>query len=156
VILAGDSRFMAPGDMPERIQAFCRDTGQNIPQTKEEIIRCALESLALEYRYVAESMEKMVGRRLPVIHIIGGGSRNRLLNQFTANATGCTVVAGPVEATAIGNILSQAMAMGYITSLEEGRKMVSRSFEMSEFKPFDTANWDKAYKKYLRIKVIAG
>ncbi|NIV36857.1 MAG: rhamnulokinase, partial [Anaerolineae bacterium] len=95
---------------------------------KGEIMRCVLESLALEYRQVAEKLDDMVGRHLPVIHIVGGGSQNRLLNQFAADATGRTVIAGPVEATAIGNILVQALALGHVASLSEARALVRRSF----------------------------
>ena len=98
--------------MPGRIRTYCRETGQAVPETKGEIVRCALESLALEYRWVAERLDEMVGRPLPTLHIFGGGSQNKLLNQFAADATGQTVVAGPVEATAIGNILVQAIALG--------------------------------------------
>lgn len=151
VVDPGDSRFLAPGGMPARIQGFCRETGQRAPAGKGAIARCALESLALEYRRVAESLERITGRRLPVIHIIGGGSQNRLLNQMTADATGRTVVAGPVEATAIGNVLAQALATGYIGSLKEGRAIVKTSFEVKRFEPRNTAPWDAAYERYRKI-----
>jgi rhamnulokinase len=147
-----ETRFLAPGDMAHRIQAFCKETGQFLPESHAAIIRCALESLALEYRWVAEKLDQFAGRRLSTIHIIGGGSRNSLLNQFTADATGKPVFAGPVEATAIGNLLIQAMAMGVISSLEEGRAMVRRSFEINEFTPGDQAKWDQAYERYLKLK----
>ena len=146
-----DSRFLPPGDMPSRIQAFCRETGQTVPETKGEIVRCALESLALEYCWVAERLNELTEQQLPTVHIIGGGSQNRLLNQFTADATGRTVVAGPVEATAIGNVLLQALALGHISSLAEGRELVRRSFEVETFDPGDTAGWDEAYERYLTI-----
>lgn len=146
-----DSRFLAPGDMPTRIQAFCRETGQAIPETKGQIIRCALESLALEYRWVAERLDEMVGRRLPTIHVIGGGSQNELLNQFGADATGRTVIAGPVEATAVGNVLVQARALGYIGSSAEARALVRRSFKVTTFEPEDSTDWDEAYWRYLRL-----
>jgi rhamnulokinase len=147
-----EARFLAPGDMAHRIQTFCKETGQFVPESHQAIIRCALESLALEYRWVAEKLDQFSGRRLSTIHIIGGGSRNHLLNQFTADATGKHVFAGPVEATAIGNLLVQAMAMGVISTLEEGRAMVRRSFEISEFTPGDQAEWDQAYERYLKLK----
>jgi rhamnulokinase len=147
-----DSRFLPPGDMPGRIQAFCRETGQVVPETRGEIIRCALESLALEYRWVAERLDEIVGRRHPTFHIFGGGSRNRLLNQFAADATGQLVVSGPVEATAIGNVLVQAIALGHIASLAEGRALVRRSFEVETFEPRDTAPWNDAYQRYLELK----
>ncbi len=152
LVLVDDARFLPPGDMAERIQDFCRETGQSVPQSRGEILRCALESLALEYRYVAESLDRLAGKPLPTIHIIGGGSQNRLLNQFAADATGRTVVAGPVEATAIGNVLVQMMATGHITSLAQGRQIVARSFGVERFEPQDTAAWDEAYQRYLELR----
>lgn len=152
LVLPADTRFLPLGDMPVRIREFCRISGQSVPQTHGEVVRCALESLALEYRWVAERLDSLVGRRLPVIHIIGGGSRNRVLNQFAADATGRTVVAGPVEATAIGNLLVQAIALGAISSLEEGRAIVRSSFDVATFEPADTAAWDAAYERYLKIR----
>jgi rhamnulokinase len=151
LVLPGDARFLPPGDMPRRIQRFCRETGQIVPQTTGEIVRCVLESLALEYRRVAECLDELVGRRLSIVHIIGGGSQNWLLNQFAADATGRTVVAGPVEATAIGNVLVQGLALGHISSLAEGRELVRRSFELTTFVPRDTAAWDDAYQRYLAL-----
>jgi len=152
LIAPGDAHFLSPGDMQARIQACCHETGQAVPETKGQIVRCILESLAMEYRWVAECLDEMVGRRLPTVHIIGGGSRNRLLNQFTADATGRTVVAGPVEATAIGNVLVQALASGHLSSLAEGRAIVRRSFEVETFGPRDKAAWDEAYRRYLVIR----
>jgi rhamnulokinase len=146
-----DPRFLAPGDMPARILRYCGESGQAEPETRGEILRCAFESLALEYRWVADRLETLLGRPLGVIHIIGGGSRNHLLNQLTANATGRTVVAGPVEATAIGNVLVQALAMGEIASIAEGRTIVGRSFELSTFEPGDKADWDAALQRYLAL-----
>jgi rhamnulokinase len=148
----GDHRFLAPGDMPLRIQAFCRDTGQQVPESKGQLLRTILESLALEYRWTAEKLDELVGRRLPVIHIIGGGSQNRLLNQITADATGRAIVAGPVEATAIGNILVQAAALGHISSLSEGRQLVRRSFDVQTYEPHDHPGWDEAYARYHRLR----
>jgi rhamnulokinase len=153
LIALSDSRFLPPGDMPTRIQAFCRETGQVVPQTRGEIVRCVLESLALEYRRVAERLDEMVGHRLPTVHIFGGGSRNRLLNQSAADATGRTVVAGPVEATAIGNVLVQAIALGQIAGLAEARALVRRSFEVETYEPcHHTGAWDEAYVRYLRLE----
>jgi rhamnulokinase len=153
LVLPGDARFLAPGDMPERIRGFCQDTGQVAPKTVGEIVRCALESLALEYRWVAECLDELVGKRHATVHIIGGGSQNWLLNQFTADATGRTVVAGPVEATAIGNVLVQALALGHIPSLAKGRAVVRRSFQVTTFEPGDTAAWDKAYQRYSELRM---
>lgn len=146
-----DSRFLPPGDMPKRIQSYCAETGQPVPQSKGAIVRCTLESLALKYRWVLERLEEMLGRELPIIHIIGGGSKNWLLNQLTADATGRPVVAGPDEATSIGNILMQALALRHIASLEEGRELVRRSFEMTTYEPRDPARWDEAYARFLRV-----
>ena len=150
VALRGN-RFLAPGNMVGRIQSFCHETQQTVPETKGEVIRCVLESLALEYRQVAEKLDELVGCHLPAIHIVGGGSQNRLLNQFTADATRRTVVSGPVEATAIGNILVQALALGHIATLSEARALVRRSFDVETFEPGDTAAWDEAYERYLAL-----
>ncbi len=151
LVALSDSRFLAPGDMPGRIQAFCRETEQAVPETKGQIIRCALESLALEYRRVAERLQELVSCPRPTLHIFGGGSKNRLLNQFAADATGCTVVAGPAEATAIGNVLVQAIALGYLADLAEARALVRRSFEVESYEPRDSAAWDEAYQRYLTL-----
>jgi rhamnulokinase len=152
LVSLADSRFLPPGEMPDRIQTFCRKTGQAIPETRGQIIRCVLESLALEYRWVAERLDEIVGRSLPTLHIFGGGSQNKLLNQFAADATGRTVVAGPVEATAIGNVLVQAIALGHLANLAEARALVRRSFEVETYEPRDTAAWDEACHKYLNLR----
>jgi rhamnulokinase len=143
--------FLRPGDMPARIRAFCQTTGQPAPESKGEIVRCALESLALKYRWVLERLERMLGRRLETIHIVGGGSQNRLLCQFAADATQRPVIAGPVEATALGNILLQAIARGRIGSLDEGREVVRRSSEMHAFEPSSLAGWDDAYARFTAL-----
>jgi rhamnulokinase len=106
----------------------------------------------MEYRWVAERLDELTGRHLPTVHIIGGGSQNRLLNQFAADATGRTVIAGPVEATAIGNVLVQALALGHIPSLEAGRAVVRRSFAVETFEPGDTAAWDETYACYSEMR----
>jgi rhamnulokinase len=152
LVAVNDERFLPPGDMVRRIQTFCRATGQVVPNTRGEVIRCILESLALEYRWVAERLDELVAGPLPTIHIIGGGSRNELLNQFAANATGRTVLAGPVEATAIGNVLVQAMALGHLGNLSEARALVRRSFEIESYEPKDVAAWDEAYERYLTLR----
>ena len=152
LIYPGDGRFFAPGDMTPRIRAFCRETGQAVPETKGAVLRCALESLALEYRWVAEKLDALAGKRLGTIHIIGGGAKNELLDQFAADATGRTVVTGPIEATALGNVLVQAIALGHIGSLAEGRDVVARSFELKTFESHDTVAWDEAYQRYLKIR----
>jgi rhamnulokinase len=151
-IFVGDDRFLAPGNMVDRIQAFSRETEQPVPQSHAEVVRCILESLALEYRWGTEKLRELSGKSLPIIHIIGGGSRNRLLNQFTADATGCEVIAGPVEATAIGNILLQAIALQHLSSLAEGRALVRRSFDVTSHEPRNRSPWDEAYERYLALR----
>jgi rhamnulokinase len=146
--------FLKPGDMPARVRAYCERTGQPIPETRGQVVRCLLEGLALKYRWVLERLERLMGRngnshRLDTIHIVGGGTQNKLLSQFTADATQRRVITGPVEATATGNLLIQAVALGKIASLEEAREVVRRSFDVIEFEP-DTSTcqaWDDAYAK---------
>lgn len=152
IISVGDPRFLTPGDMVCRIQEFCRETGQEVPQTEGEIVRCILESLALEYRWNTEKLRQLSDKALPVIHIIGGGSRNNLLNQFSADATGRRVIAGPVEATAIGNILMQAIAIGTLSNLAEARALVQQSFNLKVFEPGDSSPWDAGYLRYLQLR----
>ncbi|NLF02295.1 MAG: rhamnulokinase [Anaerolineales bacterium] len=143
--------FLPPGDMPARIQEYCWRTGQRVPETKGAIVRGALEGLALKYRWVLERTEEMLGRRLEPLHIVGGGTQNRLLSQFTADATGRRVITGPIEATATGNVLMQAMALGLIGSLPEARQVVRNSFEVLSFEPREQAGWDQAYAKLLDL-----
>jgi rhamnulokinase len=143
--------FFHPGNMPEKIGEFCAESGQSIPQTKGEIVRVALESLALKYRWTLDCAEELSGKRLDPIHIIGGGTKNRLLNQFTADCTGRTVVTGPVEATAIGNVLMQAIGLGHLGSLSEARALVRSSFEVEEYQPAQQGDWDAAYSKLLKL-----
>jgi len=152
LVFVDDNRFLAPANMVTCIQTFCRETGQPVPQTDGEIVRCILESLALEYRWGTEKLCELSGKRLPIIHVIGGGSRNWLLNQFTADATGCEVIAGPVEAAAIGNILLQAIALGDLTSLQEGRDLVRCSFDVIAYRPKNRFPWDEAYSRYLALR----
>jgi rhamnulokinase len=143
--------FFHPGDMPEKIRKFCAESGQSVPQTKGEIVRVALESLALKYRLTLERAEELSCKRLDPIHIIGGGTKNRLLNQFTADCARRTVVTGPVEATAIGNVLMQAIALGQLSSLAEARNVVRNSFSVETYQPGERAGWDDAYEKFLKI-----
>lgn len=144
--------FLAPGDMPSRIRAFCARTGQRQPETKGEIVRCALESLALKYRWVTEKLEILSGKSLRAIHILGGGSQNQLLCQFAADATQRPVIAGPVEATAMGNVLMQAIARGRLASLAEGREVVRNSCDLLTYEPQTSAAWDDAYGRFLKIR----
>lgn len=152
LVYPGDVRFLPPGDMPNRIRDFCRETGQSVPESKGEVLRTALESLALEYRWVAERLDEVTGRHLQTIHIIGGGSKNLLLDQLAADATGRIVITGPVEATALGNVLVQAIALGYLGSVAEGREVIRRSFDLQVFEPQDTEAWEAAYARYLELR----
>jgi rhamnulokinase len=145
------TEFLHPGDMPARIQAFCEETNQRVPQTKGQILRIALESIALKYRLVLERLEELTGKRLDPIHIIGGGTKNKLLNQFTADSTGRTVVAGPVEATAIGNILMQAIALKHLGSLADAREVARASFEPEIYELKHTSDWDEAYSRLQKV-----
>jgi len=123
--------------MPDKIRQFCADTGQAVPESKGAVLRCALEGLALRYRWVLDKLEEMMGRSLETVHIIGGGMQNELLCQFAADAMQRPVVAGPIEATAMGNVLMQALAMGEIASLDEGREVVRNSFDVRTYDPGD-------------------
>ncbi len=155
VVDPDDNAFLRPEDMPQAIQAFCQRTGQPVPEDKGAIVRCALESLALKYRWVFEKLETILGRELKVTHIVGGGSKNRLLCQLTADATGRPVVAGPSEATAIGNVIMQALALGHVISLEEGREVVRHSFDVVEYEPGEKSGWDEAYERLLKVMAEA-
>jgi len=142
-----DSAFLAPGDMPKRINEHLAKTAQQTTEDKGQIIRIILESLALRYRTVMEYLEDAAGSKIDVIHIVGGGIQNELLCQFAANALGKKVITGPIEATASGNILTQAIATGQIKSLSDARKIVRKSFELKEYQPQDAAVWEEQYRK---------
>jgi sugar (pentulose or hexulose) kinase len=141
------SGFLAPGDMPKRINDYLKETKQKPINDKGQMIRTILENLALKYRSTMEAIEDVVGHKIEVLHIVGGGIQNELLCQFTANALGKKVVTGPIEATASGNILMQAIATEQITSLAEARQIIRNSFELKEYEPQDTELWQKQYKK---------
>ncbi len=143
--------FFAPGDMPARIAAFCTRTGQKAPKNEGAFTRCALESLALKYRWTIERLESLLGTTIRSIHVVGGGSRNALLCQFTADACGRPVLGGPIEATAAGNILLQAMARGKLGSLAEARAVVARSFPISTYEPRDTPAWTEAAGRFDKL-----
>lgn len=145
------SDFLKPGDMPARIQAYAARTGQTVPQTQGEIVRSALEGIALKYRYVLEKAEEMLGQTLAPIHIVGGGTQNQLLSQFTADATGRLALTGPIEATAMGNCLLQAVALGHLGSLWEARAVVRASSEVLTFEPGDRSGWDDAYARFIQL-----
>jgi rhamnulokinase len=143
-----DARFFHPASRREAIAGFCGDTGQRAPKEPADYTCGILESLAFKYRVVLESLEELTGTRFTHIRIVGGGSRNRLRNQFTADATGRTVVAGPVEATALGNIAMQMLATGAVASIAEARQIIERSFPAARFEPADTDRWDREYARF--------
>lgn len=139
--------FLHPRSMTEALKEYCRTTGQPEPREPADFVQIVLESLALKYRYVLDLLRKVTGRNYTGIRVVGGGARNRVLNQFTAEATGCRVLAGPVEATALGNIVMQLVATGAVGSLEEARQIVDHSFPVEVFEPSDPALWDVAYRR---------
>jgi len=143
--------FYSPGKMCEKIIDYCKKTKQKIPQTKGEIVRCVLESLALKYRMAVEELEDIVEYSFSVIHIIGGGSQNKMLNQFTANSTQKKVIAGPVEATAIGNLMVQLLALGEIKNLEQARTVIKNSFPIEVYEPHENEIWDEAYYRFIKL-----
>jgi rhamnulokinase len=144
-------QFMAPGNMLGKIERYCQDTRQKLPASHAEMVRTCLDSLAMTYRRTLTALEELTGRKINVIHIVGGGSQNELLNQMTADACGRPVIAGPVEATAAGNICVQAMAVGSLKSLADARAVIRQSFHVKRFEPADTKKWDKAYERYMEI-----
>jgi len=146
-----DDMFYAPGQMPEKIQQYCKQTNQNVPQTKGEILRCVFDSLAMKYRWSMEKLETITGKTLDALHIVGGGSQNKLLNQLTANAIKKPVVCGPVEATAIGNLMVQAMALGEVANLSEIRQVVKNSFPTEDYEPKESNMWDEAYGRFIKV-----
>jgi rhamnulokinase len=143
--------FLSPGDMPARLAAFCTRTGQAPPGDEGAFVRCALESLALKYRWAVERLESILGTTIRTIHVVGGGSKNALLCQFTADACGRPVVAGPVEATAVGNVLMQATARGRIATLADARAVVARSFPVRTYEPRDASAWDDAAGRFAAL-----
>ncbi|MDR9854831.1 rhamnulokinase family protein [Paenibacillus sp. VCA1] len=151
---AADAVFLPPGNMPERIREYCRATGQAVPQSRPEIVRCILESLAFKYRQTLDEIEELTGERLERIHMVGGGIQNRLLCQLTANVTGKTVIAGPVEATSIGNLMMQAKAHGEVGGLEDIREVVRRSFPPEMYVPENASEWEERYRTYERLLVL--
>lgn len=150
-----DPCFANPDSMIDSIQKYCSDTNQNVPVTIGEIARCIYESLAYRYKQVLQNLQKLADFPIQKLHIIGGGSKNNMLNQFTANAIGMPVVAGPSEATAIGNILMQAKASGLAENKCEMRKIVRNSTELEIFNPADIETWNGNYHKYLEASKVS-
>ncbi len=151
IINPDDKMFANPANMENAIKEYCRQTDQYVPEGYAEICRCIFESLALRYRQVFDYLKEMASFTIDTLHIIGGGSLNNYLNQFTANATGVQVLAGPQECTALGNIMMQAKAAGDVDGIFDMRHIISDSVEMKRFEPQDKALWDKAFVRYLEI-----
>ncbi|HZZ81105.1 MAG TPA: rhamnulokinase family protein [Gemmataceae bacterium] len=151
VVNPDDPSFILPPSMPAAIADFCKKTKQPVPDEPGDVVRCALESLALRYRWVLERLEELAGKKLEAIHIVGGGCQNTLLCQLAADACNRPVIAGPVEATAIGNVLVQALGLGLIGSLAEGRAVVRRSFEVRTYEPQHHDRWSEPYARFLAM-----
>jgi rhamnulokinase len=155
IIDPDDAAFLAPGDMPARIRAWCAERGLPQPGSVAEIARCIFDSLALKYRLVIDALADMLGYELSVVHVVGGGSQNELLCQLTADVAGRPVVAGPVEATAIGNALVQLIALGAVANLDEGRAMVAESFAAKAYEPRHNARVEEAYARFQKLATLA-
>jgi len=150
-----DSSFVLPQHMPEAIAAFCEKNGQSKPLGPGSVTRTILESLALKYRQVLESLESLVGTNFREVRVVGGGSRNDLLNQFTADATGRRVLAGPGEATALGNLAMQMAATRAVASLNEAREIIGACFPARVFEPRDTHRWEEAYERFRSLSTCS-
>jgi rhamnulokinase len=155
IIDPDDEQFLRPTDVPGSIRGVCKRSGQPVPDDHGAVVRCILESLAVKYRWVIDRLEEVTGRRIPVVHIIGGGSRNTLLCQLAADAMGRVVRAGPAEATAMGNVLVQAMALGHIGSLDELRSVVRASTPVVDYTPHPDPRWDAALDQLKELMAYA-
>lgn len=142
-----DARFLTAGDHPQHIQDWCAENNAPVPQTHGEIVRCVLESLVLKYRAVIDTIEALAGQSIEVIHIVGGGTQNTLLNQFTANATGKTVITGPIEATVLGNAAVQFIANGVLADITQARAVIAAMGETKTYQPQDNVQWQAAYEE---------
>jgi rhamnulokinase len=148
LINPASEEFLAPENMVSQIVQFCRRTGQPAPKNEGAFVRCALESLALLYRRTLRQIEQLTSQKIEILHIVGGGSNNDLLNQFAANATGISVLAGPAEATAAGNIMLQAIALGHVESLAAAREIIRRSSHIRLFRPQEIDVWNRAASRF--------
>jgi rhamnulokinase len=146
-----DLRFYAPENMVAEVRQACNESEQPIPQSIPDIMRCLLESLAFTYRAVVDLLERVKGISVPCVHIIGGGSENRVLSQWTANALGRPVTTGPAEGTTMGNLLVQLMALGELSNLSEIRQVVCHSCDVVTYEPQEAAAWEDAYHAFLRV-----
>lgn len=143
--------FAPPGNMPERIRQRCRETGQFVPEDEGDVVRCIYESLAMKYRVTKEKIERLRGKSYGYLHVVGGGTKDGLLCQFTANACGVPVIAGPIEATATGNIAVQLLSLGAIKDLADARRIIAASFETKSYEPKNQTSWDEAYARYRKL-----
>ncbi|MEI6972338.1 MAG: FGGY-family carbohydrate kinase [bacterium] len=146
-----DTSFYNPANMEKAIAAFCSNTGQAVPADRGAFIRTVYESLALKYRAVNEQISEVCGKTSRVVHIVGGGSKNEMLNQFTADAMGLPVLAGPEEATAVGNMMVQAMGLGIIESIPAAMPLIKHAFPIKQYTPADEKTWEKAYKRFRSV-----
>ncbi len=146
-----DELFLHAGDMKTRIRQYCRNTGQPLPETPGEIMRCVLESLALKYRYILELTEQVSGQRFNGLHMVGGGIQNRLLCQWTANSIQRPVWAGPAEASAIGNLAVQWMTQGKFTDIWEARRVIADSIAVEVYEPAESEAWEDAYGRFRQV-----
>ncbi len=146
-----DASFYNPSSMEEAVIEFCKKTGQEVPATRGTFLRVVYESLAMKYRMIKEQLKEVSGKDSKVVNIVGGGTKNIMLNQYTADALGIPVKAGPEEGTAVGNFMVQAVGLGIIPNIEAAQPIIKNSFPITEYQPQDTAAWDKAYKRYLEV-----
>ncbi len=146
-----DARFFSPDNMIDEIKEFCRQTGQTVPESAGQLVRCAYDSLSLLYRKTLEDLKALSGKQIDVLHVVGGGSQADFLNQLTAASTGIPVLAGPVEATALGNALAQFLTTGAISTLAEGREMIAESFGLKRFNPEPVSNFDEIYQRFMSL-----
>lgn len=144
-------QFSPSGNIPRRIREYCEKTGQQVPETVGEIMRCIYESLALKYRFAKEELEACTGRKYEAVYMVGGGTKDRFISQLTANACGCSVSSGPVEATAFGNIAIQLIALGEISDLTQARQIISGSERIYSFEPENADEWAEAYERFLNV-----
>jgi len=155
LIIPNAARFLKPDQMPQKIAVYCRETGQPVPETPGEVTRCIFESLALLYRQTLDQIEALTGNPITRLHIVGGGTKSALLNQYAASGTERTVFAGPVEATACGNILIQALALGHLDSLQTLRKTVRNSFPVHQYEPQQSADWRRAFERFGQLTLLS-
>ena len=140
-----------PGNLAQKIKSYCSKTGQAEPQTVGEMVRCIYESLALKYRYAIAQIGECTGKKFDILHLLGGGTKDNFLCEMTADSLGIPVCAGPVEATALGNIILQFIALGEIESVEEGRRIITENERLFNYEPSGDSAWDKAYDRYVKI-----